>query len=197
MRYLWVDRGNNADFTIGAKYGIDGYFFDPRDERVSKAYLEDVVAKGKAVGIYIGAGWGEVGDTPVSYVSRVTDWMIPLRKDNNFPKVQFDIELHDPVFVLEVLRLWRKAYPWQATSWSLESMQGGWMSPEFVAGVVAAHCRVSPQYYGGDMTPIAPDRAFRNLALAGFPLALISGTYDAARLDAWWDGFAFTQGRLK
>lgn len=197
MKYLWVDYPDNPYWEAIAKHGINGLFFDPRQERVTKAYLEDVASRGKAVGIYFGAAWGELGTTPESYVAKAQEWTDPLRKSTTFPRVQWDLEMHDPEFILAVLQLWRKKYPSQATSWTLESFQGGWMDTEaFVKPVLACRVRVVPQYFHGDMTPFAQDTAMRDLLVRGFPHSIISGHYDAARLPDRWDGYAFTQGRL-
>ena len=198
MRYLWVDQGNNPWWEAITANGIDGLFFDPRDERVKKGYLEEVQAKLKgAVGIYFGHGWSELGHEPEQYVKEASKYLGPLRKDNNFPKVQINIEYHEPEFIMEVFRLWRVVYPWHATSWSLEPMQGGWMSSSFVVSLIKNKIRVSPQLFGsGDMVEYAADRVMRDLVKRGFPIDLISSTYDASKLHLWWDGFAFTQGRL-
>jgi hypothetical protein len=196
VRYLWVDKDNNAWWEAVAHYGIDGLFFDPRDPRVTKTYLEN--QHGKAVGIYFGAAWGELGNTPESYVAKAKQWTDPLRKSNSFPKVQWDLEMHDPEFIIRVLQLWRKAFPWQDTSWTLEGFQGGWMDHEkFVKPLLAARIRVVPQYFQGDMTPWCPDTAMKDLLARGIPHTVISGCYDAGLLLPWWDGFAFSQGRLR
>jgi hypothetical protein len=36
----------------------------------------------------------------------------------------------------------------------------------------------------------------RDLTKRGFPDGLVTPFYDAARLPEYWDGFAFTMGRL-
>lgn len=200
MRFIWVDTGDNPYYEKLQANGIDGVFFDPRDPRVTREYMLDIKSKGYKFGIYAGAGWGELGTTPTDYVAVVNNWVKALQqgvKDNAFPRVQFDLEMHDPAFILEVFRLWRAVRPWQATSWTLEGFQGGLFSPDFVRATVNDyHIRVCPQYFTGSMKPWAQDRAFMDLVQRGFPPSLISGCYDAAILPEWWDGYAFTQGRL-
>jgi hypothetical protein len=213
MKYLWVDKDNNPWWEAVAHYGINGLFFDPRDPRVTKTYLEQVASSGKAVGIYLGHAWGEFGNTPESFAAKAKQWITPLRKSNSFPKVQWDLEQHDPEFILRTLQIYRRDFPWQDTSWTLESMQGGWMDTEaFVKPIIACRVRVCPQYFGGGfwsipaeggdghlrlMEPFAPDVAFKDLLIRGFPANLISGCYDAKLLPLRWDGYAFTQGRLR
>lgn len=214
MRYLWVDFPDNPSWDVIARHGIDGLFFDPRQPRVTKPYLEQVASRGYAVGVYFGAAWGELGSTPESYVAKGKQWLDPLRKSNSFPKVQWDLEMHEPDFILRVLQLWRQKFPTQDTSWTLESMQGGWMDTEaFVKPVLACKVRVVPQFFGGNfwnvpadsgdpgqnvrlMEPFAPDVAVKDLIARGFPPNIISGCYDARLLPLWWNGYAFTQGRL-
>ena len=198
MRYAWIDSPDNPYWETLERHGIDGLFFDPRQPRVTKAYLEEIALRNKAVGIYIGHAWPELGTTPESFVTKAVEWATPLRKSNSFPRVQWDLEQHDPEFILAVLKLWRQKFPWpQSTSWTLESFQGGWMDREaFVKPVLACRVRVVPQYFHGDMTPFAQDESMKDLMARGFPADIISGCYDAARLPDRWRGFAFTQGRL-
>lgn len=202
MRYLWVDWPDNPNWDKCAEYGIDGLFFDPRPRPgdvqphvIDKRYLEDVAARGKAVGIYIGAGWGELGSTPESYVAKAREWLAPLRKSNSFPKVQWDLEMHDPEFIRRVLLGYRMLFPWQDTSWTLEPAQGGLFGPEFITEVTQKlRVRVVPQLFGGAMQPF--DVEYVKDDLKAFPPQSISLCHDAARLGVGWRGFAFTQGRL-
>jgi hypothetical protein len=78
----------------------------------------------------------------------------------------------------------------------MESFQGGWMDDELVKAIRETRTRVSPQYYYGDMTVVAQDRALVDLLNRGIPHQAISGFYDAKALPAAWDGFAYHQGRL-
>lgn len=199
MRFLWIREQDEPNYQKAQTNGITGFYFDPRDPRITRDYLKNVQAKGYAVGIYAGAAWGELGDTPDEYVDVMEGWVAALQqgyKDNNFPRVQWDLEMHDPNFIKEVLRLWRNARPNHSTSWTMEPMQGGWMSPEFVQFVLGYKIRIVPQYYGGQMEPFAQDRTLLDLTTRGFPTSIISGMYDAKALPAWWDGFAFIQDRL-
>lgn len=208
MRYLWVDWPDNPNWDKCAEYGIDGLFFDPRPRPgevqphvIDKKYLEEVNARGFAVGIYIGAGWGELGQSPTSYINKAIEWMKGLRKSNSFPKVQWDLERIKPnnaenvQFILDVLRKWRVVFPWQDTSWTLEPGQGGLFGKEFIEEVTQKlRVRVVPQLFGGAMQ--AFDVEYVKEDLRNFPPQSISLCHDAARLGIGWKGFAFTQGRL-
>lgn len=198
MRAIWIDKGNNPANEKLAANGIDANFFDPRDERVTKDYLvENCSARFRAAGIYIGAGWGELGSTPKSHAEAAFDWIVPLRKGNAFPKVQWDLEMHDPEFILAVLRLYRATFPWQDTSWTLEPGQGGLFGPEFIKEITQVlRVRVVPQLFGGAMQPFDVQYVLEDLLTRGWPATSISLCHDAARLGIGWKGFAFTQGRL-
>lgn len=199
MKALWVDAGNDPWYAGCEALGVTHLYFALNDPRVSKSYLQNVAAKGYGVGVYVVAGhplWPEFQGNGRQFAEKVSAKVGPLFISTASPKVQLDMEMHDPEFILTALERWRELRPKQDTSWTLESFQGGWMTPEFVKRVIALKIRVVPQFYGGDMTPFAQDRSLKDLLDRGFPSSLITGCYDAASLPEYWDGFAFTQGRL-
>lgn len=194
MRAIWIDENNDPDWVKMAAFGF-GMIFHSLNEPVDILRPKLLKARSKAIpGVYTAWNWHPSlnGTQYAEYVhQRVT-------KLGDIPnlRVQFDIEAHDPQYILDCLERWRELRPTMGTSWTLESMQGGWMTPEFVRRVLDAKVRVVPQYYTGDMRPFAQDVAMKDLIRRGFPISSISGFYDAAALPLEWDGFAFTQGRL-
>jgi hypothetical protein len=200
MKYLWVDSGNDADLTKGDQHDIDGYYFDLFDPRVTEASIGAVASKGHSVGVYMAWNWPQFsGKAPATVAKIVSDKVRMIVGPNtspNFPRVQFDLEQHNPEFIAQTLEAWRKLQPTRATSWTMESFQGGWMYPAFVQRILACRVRVVPQYYKGDMSPVAEDVGLKDMLVAGFPFTSVTGFYDAAALPANWSGFAFTQGRL-
>ena len=199
MRTLWIDSGNDPDWAKVQEHGMTHLYFDLFDPRVRPAYLNAVKAKGYGVGVYVVSNWPQVsgdGKTFAEKVSAQLSIVAPGPDVASFPKVQLDIEQHDPVFILDALERWRELRPKRDTSWTMESMQAGWMSPAFVTGVLACRVRIVPQYYLGDMSPVAQDVALKDMLNAGFPASIVTGFYDAKALPAYWDGFAFTMGRL-
>jgi len=205
MRALWVDSGNDPDWAKVKAHAITHLYFDLFDPRVRTEYLKSigrtVSSNGKAygVGVYVVSNWPQVAGDGKSFAEKVSKQLsivAPGPDVASFPKVQLDIEQHDPVFILDALERWRELRPKRDTSWTMEPMQGGWMTPAFVTGVLACKVRVVPQYYLGDMSPVAQDVALKDLLNAGFPASIVTGFYDAAALPAYWDGFSFTQGRL-
>ncbi len=113
------------------------------------------------------------------------------------PFVCADIETKDVAFVLAFARRWRQLRPQRVTDWTLEGHQGGLFTEAQALELAAAFRFVVPQCYNGAMTEVWDTYAMtRNLVGAGFAFAQLRPFYDAARLPVWWDGYAFTQGRL-
>lgn len=202
VRYVWVDTGNDPDFAKAVKHGIDGFYFDMFDPRVTEGYLKPLVADGYRVGVYMASNWGQFGygflsgkDIAEVVVKRVRE-IQGKSAAPSFPKVQIDMEEHDPALISEVILELRRLLPKKDFSWTMEGFQGGWMDPAFVKTVVDSRFRVVPQAYYGDMTDTAEDMVLRDLLKRGFPESSVSLFYDAASLPAGWNGFAFTQGRL-
>lgn len=209
MRIVWVDAGNDPAYSKLDQHDINGVSFDIRENRLDWGYLDDKRNRGYSVSVYTAPNWPEyAGMSAAQYADATSARVQQINADTllaNFPKVQFDMEMHDPGYVEAVLRRWRQLQPNRDTSWTMESFQGGWMGPvvkpgrepsAFVKAIIALKVRVVPQYYKGNMEPFAQDTAMKNLLDRGFPHQLVSGFYDAAHLPVNWDGWAFTQGRL-
>lgn len=197
MRALLVDAGNDPDWEKVKQYRITALYFPISDsvEDVARR-VGDSLAHGCAGGVFMAWNWDEFeGLDGASIAERVHFKVFALGVR---VKVQFDIEAHDPELVATCLERYRALNPKVDVSWTCESMQGGWMTPEFVQRVVNAKVRVVPQCYAGAMIPVDSLAAVRDLTKRGFPDALVSPYYDAEILDRllFWDGFAFTQGRL-
>lgn len=200
MRYTWVDFGNDPAWDVIAPHAINGLFFHLYDPRLNAGYLDGVRRRGPAVGIYAADSWGPIGDGSGAEAAREVDAQVRRIVPNAtpaFPKVQLDLERHDPGWILDCLREWRRLRPKQDTSWTFEPMQGGWMDREtFVKPLLSLRVRLVPQTYGGSMQRFAEDVVLRDLTRRGVPEHVVSPFYDAAALPIGWDGYAFTQGRL-
>jgi hypothetical protein len=118
-----------------------------------------------------------------------------------------DAEIHDPQWVLDWLRAWRKVRPTRATVWTMEPHQAGWMTAtltnpdgskvRLVDAVNAdPHLTLAPQMYGGDMSPFSADAMVLDLLDHGVHRDHVSAFYDGARPAAYWDGYVFTLDRL-
>jgi hypothetical protein len=198
MRGVWVDAGNDPVYEKIDAAGIRWLYFplsDPAQD-VRRRLLE-AKARGYIGGVYAASNWygDPSGKVFAETVHRAVSHVAP-EASNVWPKVMVDDERHDPGAIANFLHRWRQLRRYTDTAWTLESMQGGWMPPTFVDDVIAAHVRIVPQCYRGDMTPVDSLATARDLTKRGFPDALISPFYDAARLPLDWQGFAFTMGRL-
>jgi hypothetical protein len=196
MRYAWTDAGDDPDFNLGNRHGIDGYYFPMFDELTTRERLEDCKAHGYAIGLYIAWNWPQVVRENPASVAKI---MSEEYKRCYVPglRMQYNDESHEPDTILNVLKAWRGLRATVGTSWSMEGMQGGWMGKSFAVALVGLKIRLAPQLYNGDMTQVWDSlAASRDLVKRGFPDNLVSPFYDAANLPHYWNGFAFTIGRL-
>ena len=198
MRALWIDAGNDPDWAKIQSHGMSALYFPVSDPAPDvKRRLNDARGRGFAVGVYMAWNWPQFAGKSGTDMAEAMHLLCTSVSPFGALKVQFDIEEHNPALIESCLTRWRALRPKQDTSWTLESFQGGWMTPDFVAKIIELRVRVVPQFYGGQMEPFAQDMALRDLTRRGFPEALVTGFYDAASLPLYmWDGFAFTMGRL-
>jgi len=201
-RAVWVDANNDAAYAKYPARGISAPYFDPRDPRVTPAYLNGVkMFPGiEEVGLYFAWNW-----YPPQSASALAQTISNAVKQVGWfgnPPVCIDIEkghgLDDgnyAPYVTAFFQRWRQLRPTRATAYTLEGFQGGLFSARNVSILNAANLRVCPQLYAGDMTPLGHSPII-DLLIAGFDGARLDGMYDAADLPYSWRGFAFTQGRL-
>lgn len=203
MNWIWVDAGNDSDWAAISRAGINGEFYpvnDPVDDVVRR--LEQSRLRGHAGGLYAAWNWIATPTDGAAFAEWTHDLVTQIErklptKGSTYPKVQLNNERHEPDVILAMLKRWRELRPRKDTSWTMEGMQGGWMSPAFASEVIGYKVRLAPQAYNGDMDQVWDTLALaRDLRVRGFPDQLISPVYDAAHLPRYWNGFAFTMGRL-
>lgn len=199
-RAVWVDAGSNVDKAKLARYGIDSPYFDPRDPRVTPAFLDTVKAQGFKPGLYFAWNWYPV-TTGAAFADTVDAELRQLGWAGN-PPVCIDIEKGDGLtdtnvvaYVVSFFQRWRQLRPKRETDYTLEGFQGGLFTPAAVRAIVAANVQVCPQFYAGNMSALGHSPTV-DLLMAGFPGERLDGMYDAAALPWRWRGYAFTQGRL-
>lgn len=222
-----IDSGNDVPWPKLAASACNGAFFPTTDPPADVARrLLDTKARTRIAGVFSAWNWYEgigigVGDG-AAFAEHVHEELLRIeahlggQASNSFPKVQLDNEDHRPTVILAMLSRWRQLRPKHDTSWTLESMQGGWMTSTFVSTLLSYGVRVVPQCYRGRMANIDlrasdpetfyeevreslidPLVAARDLTKRGVKDSLITPYYDAAFLPRQgWDGFAFTMGRL-
>ena len=193
MRAVWIDAGNDPNYSKLAAYQIERVYFAANEPRVTAAYLDNVKAQGLDVGIY--AAWNWETWTPEDFAKRMHNRLLQIGSPLN-PWVNLDIETHDVAWIRRALTEWRRLRPSRKTDWTLEPMQGGLFGVDDVRAINKLGVGIVPQHYGGNMQAFAADRVAIDLIARGFNLLAIQGFYDAARLPLDWQGYAFTQGRL-
>lgn len=199
MRSLWVDAGNDCDWARAHAHKMTALYYPVNDPIADvKRRVAETKAHGYTPGVYMAWNWPEfAGLSGVDMAEKMHSLVASVEAGGIAVKVQFNNELHDPTLIRGMLSRWRALRPTKDTSWTMEGHQGAWMTPEFVKAIVAARIRLVPQLYNFDMTQIWDSLAMaRDLTKRGFPDSLVSPFYDAAHLPHWWDGFAYTQGRL-
>lgn len=204
MRAIWIDEGNDAPYAKLQANGITCPVYSLRDPRVTLDYLRMVQGKGFTPGVYVVAGWYNL--SPIKFATLVSGELsrIAPATPPGFPFVCFDFEGKSgavqpgtPAYQLAALRQWRKHRPDRVTDCTIEGHQGG-LYNEGAADWLSRQARYwLPQCYNAAMTQLWDTYAMTaDLVTAGFNFDGIRPFYDAAQLPQWWDGYAFTSGRL-
>ena len=201
MRFAWTVAGDDPDYTSMQRHGVNGLFAPLWDSLTTREYLRLFQSKGFIAGLYLGHNWFP-GESAVEQARRVSaEYRLltnakPGEAAIKNVRVCLNWEQHDAEDIALGLEEWRRLQPKTETSWSMEGMQGGWMTDLFVARVMACRVRWVPQAFWGDMSPIAADQVLRDLTRRGVPENIVSLFYDGAALPDRWDGYAFTAGRI-
>lgn len=200
MRNLWVDAGNDCDTAKARANLMTAAYFDIRDARLGPPYFTALAALGFGVGVYASTSWWPSLTGP-GFADAVSDRLAAIAPGSlpDLPAVCLDIERDDIAgYLLPALRRWRTHRPKRVTDLTIEGHKGGLFSPSQVINVAAKVRYIVPQCYDGTMRGWDSAAMVRDLTDAGFPLAHVYPFLDAAKLAqlAWWEGYAFTQGRL-
>jgi hypothetical protein len=197
----------------GAKlkaHGIRRLYYEARDTQVDTAFFKQLRTWGYEAGIDYDPSW-DGWPAPVKAVDKVIGHLIKfgaLKRNadgslsNLAPMpVMLDMEHHDPVYAEAFLREFRDRQPGRNIVWTLESMQAGWFEPSLVALINDyAQLRVAPQFYEGDMTPMAADQSFKDLIVYGVSPTRLVGFYglrdqyeQPIAIPTWWDGILYVE----
>lgn len=194
MRAVWIDAGNKPEGQVLSRHGVRTVAFAANDLTVSEALI-DSWRRVFSVAIYRAQNWDDAA--PDELADELSLDVQRLGGDTKQLWAHVDIELHDPAYMVAFLAEWRQRRSLRPTWWTLEGFQGGWFTPELLNAIRQDdHLALLPQAFEGDMTPLDPDGVRANLVNCGVPRSKVAVCYDAARLSEWWDGLAFTQGRL-
>lgn len=203
MRSVWIDSGNDASYQKLAQLEITDPYFSVLDPRINLAYLSRVEGHGLHPGLYAcsqGPGWPNAqthsGPAFADWVYEKVQVAIAPGTIGSFPKVCINSEVHDPDWIVSMLKRWRKRSPRRETYWALEGRQAGIFSKAHIDAINVLKVGVVVEFFRGDMTPHGPG-VVDEMLKAGFAPERLWAFWDAAALSYNWQGFAFTQGRLK
>jgi hypothetical protein len=204
MRACWLDAGENPNGVALDRHGITELCWDAHAPFTTMEKIDGWRTK-YAQRIYIAQNWMP-GLPPDGFADYVSARLNVLGGDRPTPNgrlgVDVNIELHDdPGWLVAFFTAWRKLRPQRDTRWLLEGIQGGWFTPALVKLINAdPNLRVLAEAFydkdGVSMLPYDPDAVRSNLVNYGIARQRAAVVYDAAKLGSYWDGVAFTQGRL-
>jgi hypothetical protein len=214
MRAVWIDAGNNPVSGLLKRYGItrclwpshvevthdDGSkTFEP-NLALTYDYLEGW-RKGFEVGVYGAASW--FGHEVVTLARELDATLSRLNQRTRQCTVHANIEHGDalgdlPLAVVRFVTEWRALRPLRETTWVVDGLQGGLFATTLLMTLRYYDVSVMAEAFTGAMAPLSPDDVRSNLVNFGIPRDKALVMYDAATLKqfTFWDGCAFTQGRL-
>lgn len=204
-RGVWIDGGDPAYHVLEQEL-VSLVLFDVRDTRLTPDYVRGVLARGLKVGLFAcsqGEGWPDARTTTARAwadwaYSHIQSIASPLGDAGKGIRACLNCETHDVGWILAMLKRWRSHSPKRATVWSMEANQ---------ADLFAAHALelrqreviAGPQSYvvvpGDPMARVESAHEFKAWA-AIVGADRVAPFLDAAALGHWWEGIAFTQGRL-
>jgi len=200
MRAIWIDEGNDANEAKLLSEGITSPCFAIRDPRVTISYLDGLRARGFTPGVYAVLSW--YGVSPQGFATTVSMELerIGARSfEPGHPFVCLDYEPTDAGGMLACALQWRKHRPSRVTDLTLEGHHGSRFTRSQLQTLAKRFRYLVPQSYNGAMNQGWDTNAIcRNLIDAGAPYSSVTPFVDARLLRelAWWEGYAFTQGRL-
>lgn len=216
MRAVWLDAGDNPNMIRLSKWGIRRAYWPShvevsgqwvRNPVLNKRYLYGSAPDYKggwraqvgSVGIYFGSSWPVFTDG-VDLARELDACLVQFGADSFQCAVHVNREQHD-FDLVGFLREWRDLRPSRDTSWVIEGMQGGRLTPTQVVTInTDPNLTVfAESFYDADgqtMLPYDADRVRCDLIDFGVQRQRALVMYDGAHLSDRWDGCAFTQGRL-
>jgi len=182
------------DLAKAKRYGITRLYWQANDPQISAGLFLAIRERAIEVGIMCDPSWENWSAIDLA---RVLDAdLVRLGSDSSQCAVLADIEYHDPVYITAFVNEWRALRPRRVTGWTLEPMQGGWITPTLAGRLSSSAVTVYPQAYFGDMTPLDVDRVRCDVIERGIPRGAVAACYNAARIPDHWDGIAFRFDQL-
>ena len=192
MRYVWIDAGQSPDPVKLKAHRITRCYFDARGTPQTTEFER---------GIYRVQSWDNAKPALLAeeLSADVHRWGgDPYRQ----LAVHVNIEhasLGDNFasFIAAFIPAYRNLRPQRDTGLVIDGLQGGAFSPQLVAAINAdINLQVLAEDYDGAMSPLGADNVRSNLVSYGVQRQRALVMYDGAALPEYWDGCAFTMGRL-
>jgi N-acetyl-anhydromuramyl-L-alanine amidase AmpD len=202
---------------------LEAVYFDPRDQRMSRAVRDDGTSRGFAVGLYSDPHWYPAGCCWVDQNGRPLIDPIAYRKQLDADVNRLLAGAHDPVMLdLEKVQpQWFRIFLWgrpgeigyrgrngehsggtrptRDTAYTNEPFQDGTVVP--IQDLIDAQLPWFVQLYYGDMRPAEAWWALKQLVQWGYPVDALRPFYDARNYPADWHpqsgGALFTSNRLQ
>ena len=205
-RSCWIDRDQNPDDRKQQAYGIDCWYFDALwlagKGSGALQYLRQV--KTPRVGVYFCDPHQWLGTAPTDpkawadWASQTLQKTIAPGTAGDWPRVDLNIEMDDPAWLLAALKRWRWHQPHRTTAWNVQNHKA-----DLYAGVAAdiakLNIKVKPECFGGNMTRVESSGEILSWENVGIPPHLLEPMLDGSQLGMWWeheDLTIFTMGRL-
>jgi len=164
-------------------------FVNPGGPQGSADLFLAIRERGMEVGVMRGPSWDSLG--AIDLARTLDADLVRLGSGQSQCAVLADIEYHDPAYIIAFLTEWRQLRPHRVTGWTLEPLQGGWVTPMLAHVIGTDVIDAYPQTYLGNMSPVAPDLVRCDLIERGIPRGRVEAVYNAADIPTHWDGIAF------
>jgi hypothetical protein len=211
--FAFVDPGgaSQPDYVKAAHYAVTRLYWQANDEQLTRPIIDAVGTRKIGAGLLRDPIWGHLSRLDYEEALRAGKPPAPLGAIDlartldadlvtlgfgfgtapNSCAVLADIEYHDPAYVIAFLHEWRQLRPKRITGWTLEPLQGGWITKDLAAMLLSSQVTVFPQTYRGDMSIVNYDLVRSQLIEAGIPRGMVGLVYKATAVAASWDGIAF------
>lgn len=174
--------------------GVGTWHFN--DIQLNPTFYNDVVKNKFQYGIFRVTSWDNAklyGDAG-TLASTANEDINAASGGNKYAALpyMFDIEQHDPAFILATFKAYRKLRPTRRTAWTMEPHQGGWMKNYLVNGQPVLvdfinndpYFFLLPQLFYGNMSPANQNDVRNDLLAAGFKSEKILFFYDSTTKTA-------------
>jgi hypothetical protein len=206
QRGVWIDGGDPA-YHVLADALVTLVLFDVRDPRLNPTYIADVLTKVERVGLFVcsqGEGWPDAKTTsPADWAKfayqKIQALAGPMGEQGKSIRACLNCETHDVQWILRMFSAWRRHSPHRITVWSMEANQAD-LFEDHALELRGRSIIAGPQCYvvvpGDPMARVESGHEVAAWSKIMGSADRVAPFLDGAKLGHWWEGIAFTQGRL-